>query len=186
MFREFLLYSLKGFTSANFKDLVSAGRLDVVYQCILMSIYKSRSHRHDSVFHAILSGPPNPPLHISVSGDELKDARLDERSWENIIREVLSGGEHVGIKLEKKSFQQLIKEKSDLGYKIFILDMEGEKFDSKKLGQNNLFILGDQIGLPKKDMNFALRFGDKISIGKEEYLAASVIDILNYLIDSNN
>jgi len=44
-------------------------------------------------------------------------------------------------------------------------------------------VLGDHVGLPKKAEAFALRFGEKISLGRTPYLAASCINILNYLLD---
>ena len=43
--------------------------------------------------------------------------------------------------------------------------------------------LGDHVGLPKKAETFALRYGEKISLGKQPYLAASCITIINYLLD---
>jgi tRNA pseudouridine-54 N-methylase len=47
-----------------------------------------------------------------------------------------------------------------------------------------VFVLGDHIGLPKTVENFALRYAEKISLGKQPYLAASCITILNYLMES--
>jgi tRNA pseudouridine-54 N-methylase len=44
-------------------------------------------------------------------------------------------------------------------------------------------VLGDHVGLPKKAEIFALRFGEKISLGKQPYLAASCITVINYLLD---
>jgi tRNA pseudouridine-54 N-methylase len=51
------------------------------------------------------------------------------------------------------------------------------------LEENSLFILGDHVGLPKKAEVFAQRFGEKISLGKQPYLAASCITIINYTLD---
>jgi tRNA pseudouridine-54 N-methylase len=39
------------------------------------------------------------------------------------------------------------------------------------------------LACPKKVEAFALRYGEKISLGKKPYLAASCITILNYLLD---
>jgi tRNA pseudouridine-54 N-methylase len=39
------------------------------------------------------------------------------------------------------------------------------------------------VGLPKKAEAFALRFGEKISLGKTPYLAASCVNVINYLLD---
>jgi len=67
---------------------------------------------------------------------------------------------------------------------IFVLEEKGLDIRNVDLGANPVFVLGDQVGLPKKDEAFALRFGNKISIGKKPYLAATCIDVINYLLDS--
>lgn len=181
--REFLLYSRTGRTGGDFKDLRDAGRLDIVYQCILTSIFKSAAHRHDVIFHAVLNGPPNPPVHIAISGEELRDAHIDENSWEEILRNVLSGGKHPGISMDRTPMQKIVKEKHEKGYKIFVLSDEGERIAPQAEG-NFLFVLGDHIGIPKKDEGFVLRYGSKLSLGREKYLAATCIDIVNYIFDS--
>ena len=52
-----------------------------------------------------------------------------------------------------------------------------------EIAENPLFVLGDHVGLPRKAETFALRYGEKISLGKQPYLAASCITIINYLLD---
>ncbi len=180
--REFLLYSRTGYTNGDFKSLKDAGRLDIVYQCILTSIFKSAAHRHDVVFHSVLNGPPNPPVHITISGADLRDAHIDERSWEDILRSVLNGRQHPGISVDRTPMQKIVQKKHADGYKIFVLSDEGERMEAQQDG-NLLFVLGDHIGLPKKDEGFVLRYGSKVSLGKEKYLAATSIDIVNYLLD---
>ncbi len=181
--REFLLCSRTGRTDGNFRSLVDAGRLDVVYQCILTSIFKSQAHRKDVVFHAVLGGAPRPPVHIAVSGAELRDAKVDERSWEGILRKVLSGGEHPGVTMDTSPLQGLVKERHEMGYRIFMLNDRGEPFGKAELGDDNLFVLGDQVGLSRNDEGFVLRYGRSLSIGREKYLAATCIDVINYLMD---
>ena len=51
------------------------------------------------------------------------------------------------------------------------------------LADDAVFVLGDHVGLPRNVERFALRFGEKISLGKQPYLAASCITIINYLLD---
>ncbi len=181
--REFLLFSRTGFTSPNFRSLIDAGRLDIVYQCALMAIFKSQAHRQDVVFHAVLNGPPSAPLHIRISGAELRDAHIDERSWEEILRNVIAGKRHPGIEVDRKSFQEIIKQKHAENSRILVLSDSGKPIDSMELGEGALFVLGDHVGLPKKDEGFALRYGDKLSLGRKKYLAASCIDIVNYSLD---
>lgn len=177
--REFILYSRTGRTDPKFRNLREGGRLDVVYQCILMALFRSHALRRDVVFHAILSGPPKPPLELVVEGENLSNVRTDERTWEEILRKVLSGKEHPGIYIKKNSLQQLVREKKN----IFVLEESGESIKTVDLGVNPVFVLGDQVGLPKKDEEFVLRYGKKVSIGQKEYLASACICIINYILD---
>jgi len=179
---EFILLSRRGRTDGNFRSLREAGRLDVVYQCILFAFFTSGAIRRDVMFHTILGGPPRPPLQLTIDGRELRDVRTDERSWEEILRKVLSGGSHPGIHVRRESFQGLLRAMRDRD--IFVLEEKGLDIRNVDLGANPVFVLGDQVGLPKKDESFALRFGTKISIGKKPYLAATCIDVINYLLDS--
>jgi tRNA pseudouridine-54 N-methylase len=182
---EFVLHSRKGCTDGNFRNLVQGGRLDIVYQCILTSLFKSHAHRKDVKFHAILNGPPKPPLQLEIRGAELRDAGTDERTWEDILRRVLNGSSHPGISLRKNGLQSLIREKHESNVDIFVLEEKGEKVSTIDFGESALFVIGDQVGLPRKDERFVLRFGGKISLGKQRYLAASCIDILNFMLDGH-
>jgi len=177
--REFIIYSRTGRTSPNFRSLLDGGRLDVVYQCILMALFRSHGIRRDVVFHAILNGPPNPPLELIINGANLRDIRLDEQTWEKIIRKVLSDKTHPGIKIKKNSLQGLIKNKENL----FVLEESGENIKTIDLGNNPIFVLGDQVGLPKKEEKFVLRYGKKVSLGKTAYIAAACVSIINYILD---
>lgn len=178
---EFVLYSRKGRTDGNFRNLREAGRLDVVYQCLLFAFFTSGAIRHDVIFHVILNGPPRPPLHLTIDGRRLRDVRTDERTWEDILRKVLSDGSHPGITVKKESLQVLIKSKKREN--IFVLEEKGEDISKVTFGKNPVFVLGDQVGLPRKDEKFILRYGTKVSLGKRPYLAASCVDIINYLVD---
>jgi tRNA (pseudouridine54-N1)-methyltransferase len=177
--REFILYSRTAKTDPGFKSLREAGRLDVVYQCILMSLFMSHAIRRDVVFHAILGGPPAPPLELVVDGGSLRDVRLDERTWEEILKKTLSGRTHPGIRTRKNSLQHLVKEKNN----IFVLEESGQSIRTVDLGENPVFVLGDQVGLPRKDEEFVLRYGKKVSLGGRTYLASACICIINYILD---
>lgn len=180
--REFILYSRKGRTDSSFSNLRDAGRLDVVHECIVASLFLSHGIRRDVVFHAILSGPPSPPLHLKIDGSQLRDVRTDQATWEGIFRKVLSRKSHPGINVYKRSFESLLKEKSSTS-SVYVLEEGGKDISEVSLEENPIFVLGDHIGLPRKVEGFALRYGRKISFGKQPYLAASCITILNYLLD---
>ena len=181
--RHFLLYHRQGSTLGNFKSLREAGRLDIVAHCLTSSFFLSHAFRRDVVMHIILTGPPNPPVYIKMDSSKIHDVRCDEETWAEILRNILNGKVHPGFTLEKKSFQEVIKELSKEVKQIYILEEKGESIKKLKFEDNILFILGDQVGLPKKDEGFALRYGKKISLGKKVYLAADCITIINYILD---
>jgi tRNA (pseudouridine54-N1)-methyltransferase len=171
-----------GRTDSRFSNLRDAGRLDIVHECIVASLFLSHGIRRNVVFHAILSGPPSPPLHLKIDGAQLKNVRTDQATWEEILRKVLSGKPHPGVSIRKRSFESLLKEKSSTST-VYVLEEGGRDISEVKLEENQIFVLGDHIGLPRKVEGFALRYGQKISLGKQPYLAASCITILNYLLD---
>ncbi len=180
--REFILFSRKGQTDSNFVNLHDAGRLDVVHECIVASFFLSHGLRRNVVFNALLSGPSRPPLNMRLDGQALYDVRTDQKTWEQILRKILSGGKHPGISLQKTSFEALLKEKASHAT-ILVLEEGGKDIESSDLDKDSVFVLGDHVGLPKNVENFALRYGQKVSLGKQPYLAASCVTILNYIMD---
>lgn len=182
LLREFILFSRSGRTNPELANLHDAGRLDIVHECIVASLFLSHGLRRDVIFHAILNGPPNPPIHIQINGETLYDVRTDIGTWRNIIRKTLTGKNHPGITCNKTSFEALIKSKT-ANNKIYILEEDGKNITETPLTDNTVFVLGDHIGLPKKAETFALRYGEKISLGKQPYLAASCITIVNFVLD---
>lgn len=180
--REFILFSRIGQTDSNFRNIHDAGRLDIVHECIVSSLFLSHGLRRDVTFHAILNGPPNPPLHIQIDGETLYDVRTDMDTWQVILKKIISGKPHPGITKDKTSFEALVKAKAQ-NRQIYVLEEDGKDISQVELKENSLFILGDHVGLPKKAEVFAQRFGEKISLGKQPYLAASCITIINYTLD---
>jgi tRNA (pseudouridine54-N1)-methyltransferase len=64
-----------------------------------------------------------------------------------------------------------------------VLEESGRDVETVEIGEHPVFVLGDHIGLPKTVEGYALRYGEKISLGKQPYLAASCITILNFMMD---
>jgi tRNA (pseudouridine54-N1)-methyltransferase len=108
--------------------------------------------------------------------------RVDEFTWTRILEKVLSGEKHPGISLDKKGFHQLIDEKAE----VYVLEESGENISEVAFGENPVFVIGDQVGLPKKEEDWILRKAKKISLGKQVYLAMSCIDIINYILDARS
>lgn len=180
--RQFTLYSRLGRTDSNWTNLHDAGRLDIVHECIIASLFLSHGIRKNAIFHAVLNGPPAPPLRIEINGERLYDVRTDVDTWQRILKKVISGNPHPGITTSKTSFEALLKAKAETA-RIYVLEEGGKDIAKAELPENAVFVLGDHVGLPKKAEAYALRYGEKISLGKQPYLAASCITILNYLLD---
>ncbi len=180
--REFIVYSRFGRTAPDFRNLHDAGRLDIVYDCAVASLFMSHAIRKDTIFHAILNGPPKPPLHLQINGPTLHDVRVDQETWTQILRRQLESKNHPGITLTKDNYENLIKTKADKK-DIFVLEEGGTDVSQANVSENSIFVLGDHVGLPKIVERFTLRYGSKVSLGKKAYLASSCITILNYLVD---
>jgi tRNA (pseudouridine54-N1)-methyltransferase len=159
-----------------------AGRMDIVHECIVASLFLSHGLRRDVNFHVVLNGPPKPPLRLQISGAELFDVRTDRDTWQVILKKTIGGKTHPGIAVSKTSFEALLKGKAETSH-IYVLEEGGKNIAENEIEANPLFILGDHVGLPKKAETFALHYGEKISLGKQPYLAASCITVLNYLLD---
>ncbi|HLC00318.1 MAG TPA: tRNA (pseudouridine(54)-N(1))-methyltransferase TrmY [Candidatus Bathyarchaeia archaeon] len=183
--REFILYSRLGRTDSHWFSLHDAGRLDVVHECVVAGLFLSHGLRRDVTFHAILNGPPTPPIRIQINGAELYDVRTDMETWQSILKKTLSRKPHPGITTDRTSFEALVKTKAETS-SIYVLEEGGKNVETLEFAEKPLFVLGDHVGLPKNAERFALRYGEKISLGKQPYLAASCITILNYLLDQKN
>ncbi len=180
--REFILFSRLGTTNSAFGNLHDAGRLDIVYECVVASLFLSHGIRRDVTFHAVLYGPPNPPLHIQIDGGTLYDVRTDVDTWQQILKKVIAGKSHPGIRVDRMGFEALLKKESQ-SRSVYVLEEGGKNVAETELAEDAVFVLGDHVGLPKKAETFARRFGEKISLGKQPYLAASCITVINYLLD---
>lgn len=180
---EFILYSRKGQTDSRFANLHDAGRLDVVHECIVASLFLSHALRKDVIFHAILNGPPTPPRHVKIDGGSLHDIRTDQQTWRRILAKILSKESHPGITVDKTGFETLVKAIAEEA-QVYILEEKGKDISTMDTVKHPVFVLGDHIGLPKTAEDYALRYGEKISLGKRPYLAASCITIINYLLDA--
>jgi tRNA pseudouridine-54 N-methylase len=118
-----------------------------------------------------------------VDGISLHDVRTDQHTWEQILKKVLAGKMHPGIMVDRLGFEAVMKDVANRA-PVYVLEERGKDIASIDLADSAVFILGDHVGLPKRAEDFALRFGQKVSLGRQPYLAASCITILNYLLDS--
>lgn len=186
--------ALKAHTTPDFDDLAEAGRMDVVCRSISNAFWLSDSFRKDVLFHVALSGPKDPPKIISFYGPELPvEMKPDEKSIGEYIKKALKIGMRLklneeadvvpGIKISKKAFETLIKEKAE-SRKLIYLHQRGDDIRKSGVTEDCTFVLGDFIGLPKNTESLLERFdAEKISVGPKELFASHCITLVHDELD---
>ena len=188
--RHFVYFSLHGVTSGKFdtKELMKAGRMDIVIHAIIAGFFLSNDFRKDVKMHLVFYGMPDPPKHIEIQ--ITPDLKISKKDIGNLIKKILykyKKGEKKevlpGCFIEKKSFLKVIEELENGGKKIFLLDKRGDDIRKEKIPNESVFILGDHEGLPKKELKRIKKIATKISLGPKTYFASHAIAILNNEID---
>lgn len=195
--REFILRALKSKTSPfNVNELANAGRMDIVCDCISTALFTASNVRIDTIIHVILEGPSFPPKLISFFGSELKGLDFDQKSIAEIINQALKQSTNLklneeinlgnGIRISKKSFEALVKEKSKTSQLIY-LNHKGQDIRIFEFQDNVTFVFGDYIGMPKKTEKLLERIGaKKIKLGPKMLFASHCITIVHNELDRFN
>jgi len=191
--KHFIYFSSKAATSGNFNvnELMKAGRMDIAIHSLIQGVFLSHDFRKDIKFHFIFYGMPDPPKHIEI---QVKSGTpISKKDVGNLIKKILykyKPGEKreifPGCFVEKKSFLKVIEELEGDGNKIFILDKKGKDLRKAKISKSCVFILGDQDGLPKKEIKRLKQIATLISIGPKMYFASQTVAIVNNELDVRN
>src|SRR3989344_2346405 len=183
--RNFIYYSAKARTSGKFDNPMKAGRLDIVFNVIIKALSLSNSIRDNIILHLIFDGPPNAPLHLEF--DSSKNIPLSKKDVGGLIKRMLYKWNDKkktevfpGCFIEKKSLNGLLAEFENEGKKICIMDKSGENIRNIENLEDCVFVIGDQEGLPKKELK---RYKNKFSIGNKNYFASQVFVIINNELD---
>ncbi|MEK6897655.1 MAG: tRNA (pseudouridine(54)-N(1))-methyltransferase TrmY, partial [Nanoarchaeota archaeon] len=188
--RTFVYFSSTAKTSGNFPvdRLMDAGRMDIAIHVVINTFFLSHSLRDDTVLHLVFYGAPDPPKHIEIQVNQ--ETGLSKKDVAGLIKKILykyKPGKKTevvpGCFIEKKSFLDVVEEISKEGKEIFILDKKGKNIRETKIGENSAFILGDQNGLPKKELKRLKKTSKVISVGPKVYFASQVVSILNNEMD---
>jgi len=188
--RHFVYFSKNAVTSGGAlskNDLMKAGRMDIAIHSFIQAIYLSNDYRKNVKFHFVFYGMPDPPKHIDIQvNDELEISKKDVG---NLIKKILykyKQGEKIevlpGCFVEKKSFLNVIEDLSKEN-EIFILDKKGEDIRKAKISKNCVFILGDQEGLPSKELKRLKKIATSVSIGPKIYFASQTVAVVNNELD---
>lgn len=189
--KHFIYFSKQGTTSGKAlasQDLMKAGRIDIAIHSFIQAIYLSNDFRKDTTFHFILYGMPDPPKHIEIT---IKDESvISKKDVAGLIKKLLykyKKGEKKevlpGCFVEKKNFLNVIQDLINKNIQVFILDKKGEDLRKAKISKDCAFILGDQEGLPKKEMKRLKKELTPISVGPKMYFASQTIAVVNNELD---
>jgi tRNA (pseudouridine54-N1)-methyltransferase len=195
--REFVYYSRTAPTSGSYikDDLQKAGRLDIAIHSIIAAFFLSHKVRSDVKLHLCFAGPPDPVKHLELKpvfeGETGVDKiYLSKTDVSKVLKKMLykyREGEKrevfPGYWIEKKSFLKLIDELHSEGKQIFLLDPNGEDIRKAEINENSVFVLGDHLGLPKKELKRLKSISKPVMIGNKTYFASHTIAIVNNEID---
>lgn len=195
--REFLYYSRTAPTTGGGvqDDLMKSGRLDIAIHTVIASFFLSHKFREDVKLHLVFAGPPEPSKHLELKpvteGETGVDKiYLNKSNIATVIKKMLykykPGIKHEvfpGYWIEKKGFLQLISEMADEGKNLYILDPKGEDIREVEIKENPVFILGDHLGLPNKELKRLKSICTPVSIGKQAYFASQTVVVVNNELD---
>jgi len=161
--------------------------MDIAIHSFIQAVYLSKSFRQDVKFHFVFYGMPDPPKHIEINVKD--ESIISKKDVAGLIKKLLykyKKGEKTevfpGCFIEKKALLPLIEELSEKG-EIFILDKKGENLRNLKISKNPVFVLGDQDGLPKKELKRLKQIATLVSVGSKMYFASQVVAIVNNELD---
>ncbi len=185
--REFVYYSAKARTSGTWKDLMSAGRMDIVCNVIIQAFFISNKIRDDVHLHLIFDGAPNPPMHLEFISK--KNMPISKKDVGGLIKRMLYKCSKKkkteifpGCFIEKKSLSALLKELESKGKIIQILDIKGASIRELNNSQleKSVFLIGDHEGLPKKEIK---KYKNKISVSNKILFASQTFVIIHNELD---
>jgi tRNA pseudouridine-54 N-methylase len=100
-----------------------------------------------------------------------------------MIPSVIAGAEYPGVYSRRIGLQGLIDEAAGRNDVPMVLHEKGEPIEGIHLGDDPVFVVGDQVGLAKKDEEFVMRRGRRVSLGRRSYLAAACVAVINHSLD---
>ena len=188
--RHFVYFSSKAATSGNALaqgELMKAGRMDIAIHTIIQALFLSHDFRKDVKIHLVFYGMPDPPKHIEIQVKD--DLEISKKDVGNLIKKILykykaeiKNEVLPGCFIEKKSFLNVIEELAKEN-EIFVLDKNGEDIRKIEIPKNCVFILGDQEGLPQKEMRRLKKSIKNVSIGPKVYFASQTVAVVNNELD---
>jgi len=185
--REIIYFSRNAVTTGNFRDLMKAGRMDIVCHAVIMSFFISNKLRENVKLHLFFYGKPDPPKHLELMPKVDEKFQLSKKDIAGLIRRMLFKYKKnrkieafPGCFVEKLSLSEFI---SSLNKKVYVLDKNGEDIRKTDIIKDPVFIIGDHEGIPKDELKNINKTAEKISLGNLTYFSSQAITILNNELD---
>jgi tRNA pseudouridine-54 N-methylase len=189
--REIIYVSKNAVTTGNFKDLMKAGRMDIVCHTVIMAFFISNKLREDVKLDLFFYGKPDPPKHLELIPEINEKFQISKKDIAGLIKRMLykyKKGKKIeafpGCFIEKLSLSDFINNLEDK--EIYVLDKNGVDIREIEIKENPVFILGDQEGLDKKELSKIKDKIRKVSLGNTIYFSSQAITILNNELDRRN
>jgi len=158
--------------------------MDVVARSLISALWDTNSPRRDTLFVAVLHGPPNPPLALYVRSSEIFTRRPGEKDVASMILSALRGEKRAAA-LRKEGTLEVVRALKDEGFRVYLLVEDGE--DVGRVGldcSRSAFVLGDHIGFPQELLARLRRECDvALSLGRKPYLASHCIAYVHEILD---
>lgn len=189
--REFIYYSKSATTSGNFHDLMKAGRLDIAIHVIIMSFFVSNAKRENIKLNLFFYGPPDAPKHLEIySEHEGQESSISKKDVSGLIKRMLykykKGIRHMalpGCYIQKKGIVDYVEELKEQGREVYLLEANGEDIRTIEIGENPVFIFGDQDGIERREKKDLKKIAKKVSLGSVMYFASQSLTILQNELD---
>lgn len=171
----------------NVDGVANNGRLDIGCRCINAALFISYSLRRDATVHIVFGGPPDPPVHMAVRGEDVTGLHPDERSIAGYLKKNLQSfadrkvPANIGVGMDRRGLEGVI---ADHEGPAFYLHEDGEDIDAVDVREDPLFIVGDNKGFTDDQLR-VLGGSDArpVSVGDRSYQAQQVVSFLNIELD---
>ena len=173
-------------TTGNFKDLMQAGRMDIVCHFVINSLYISNAVRDDVKLNLFFYGPPTPPRHLEIGWNE----NISKKDIAGLIKRMLykykkdkKNEPFPNCFIDNQSLLKFVDEKIKEGREVYVLDGKGENVREIEIGENPIFIVGDHEGFPQKEFKRIKKNCKLVSVGKKTLFASQVLTVLQNELD---
>lgn len=195
--KSFIYYSRSAPTAGKYikEDLQKSGRIDIAIHTVIAAFFLSHKIRTDTKLHLVFAGMPDPVKHLELQPEVEGKTGIDKiyiskANVSTILKKMLykyrEGKKQEvfpGFHIEKKGMLELVNELAKKGENLYILDEKGEDIRKVKIGKDPIFILGDHLGLPQKELKRLKKLCTPVTVGPKTYFASQTVAIVHNELD---